>query len=309
MGIGDGHILVLKMQSANNFRSIMTTMNDIWQYRNYLLSRFFQSLSILMLLYELLILIKSFDNIISTHRICTVIIIISICLLYALYGLLRPPKSITLEINKRTQLTIKEGNLMEATGVKVIPVNEYFDTHLGDGIINKDSLHGQFLSMFQGRISELRVEIDKQLESFQPLPKNRERTKDFELPSNRYPLGTCIKIVEGDNTYLLVATTRFNEYEHVDVSAEEFPEVVRKMFNGIEQLHDGEPVFIPLVGGGISGYELTNMQIIMTIVQAAHMAKRLCITKGIYLYLYGDKQNKSINLNIIKYLFQRWKTL
>lgn len=287
----------------------MKTISIIWQYRYYVFSRFFESLAFLMLLYELLILIKPFDNIVSTHRICTVIIIILICLLYALYGLFRSPKSISLEINKRTQLTIKEGNLMEAKGVKIIPVNDYFDTHLGDGIINKGSLHGQLLSMFQGRIPELREKIDKQLESYQPLPKNRERTKEFDLPSKRYPLGTCIRIPEGDDIYLLVATTRFNKNEHVDVITEEFPEVIRRMFNGIEQLHDGEPVYIPLVGGGISGYDLTNMQIIMTIVQAAHLAKKLCITKGLYLYIYGDKKNNSINLNIIKYLYQRWKTL
>ncbi len=287
----------------------MKRIKNIWQFRYYVCSKIFESLGILMLLYELLILIKPIEDIIASNKSYAFVAIVLICLCYAIYGLIFPKKDVTLDINKRTQFYIGQGNLMEANGVKIIPVNEYFDTHLGDGIINKNSLHGQFLSLYGGHINELRKEIDNQLERIEALPTTRNRTLVPNLPNKRYPLGTCVRIVDGEQYYILVAVTRFNEYEHVDVSTEEFPEVVRKMFNGIEQLHDGKPVYLPLVGSGISGYELTNMQIINTIVQAAQMANRLCITNGLNLYIYNDEQMNSINLNVIKYLYNRWITL
>ena len=287
----------------------MKGINNIWQFRYYVCSKIFESLGVLMLLYELLLLIKPIEDIITNHKTCTFVVILLVCLCYAIYGLLYPPKKIALDINKRTRFIIKQGNLMESDGVRVIPVNEYFDTHLGDGIIQKKSLHGQFLSLYEGRISELRKEIDKQLERIEALSKNRDRTLVPNLPNKRYPLGTCIRIKDGEQLYILVAVTRFNTYEHVDVSTEEFPEVIRKMFNGIEQLHDGNSVCLPLVGSGISGYELSNMQILNTNVQAAYNANRLCLTNGLYLYIYSDEQMTSINLNIIKYLYNRWITL
>ena len=287
----------------------MKRIKNIWQFRYYVCSKIFESLGILMLLYELLILIKPIEDIIASNKSYAFVAIVLICLCYAIYGLISPSKDVTLDINKRTQFYIGQGNLMDANGVKIIPVNEYFDTHLGDGIINKNSLHGQFLSLYEGHINELRKEIDNQLEKIDALPITRNRTLVPNLPNKRYPLGTCVRIVDGEQYYILVAVTRFNEYEHVDVSTEEFPEIVRKMFNGIEQLHDGKPVYLPLVGSGISGYELTNMQILNTIVQAAQMANRLCITNGLNLYIYSDEQMNSINLNVIKYLYNRWITL
>ena len=204
---------------------------------------------------------------------------------------------------------IKNGDIFKANGMKVIPVNEYFDTHLGDGIINESSIHGQFLSKYINQISSLRKMIDEQLSKFEPLPENRTRTMVDNLPKNRYSLGTCVRIIIDKQYYLLVAIARFNSNEHVEPSTEEYPEVIRKLFNGIEQLNDGNAVYMPLVGSGNSGYELTNMQMLNTIVQAASNANKLSITNGLYLYLYNDEQIASINLNIIKYLYDRWITL
>ena len=198
---------------------------------------------------------------------------------------------------------------MAVNGVKVIPVNEYFDTHNGDGIINPSSLHGQFLSLFDGRIDELKQKVETQLAQIQPLPSNRQRTMVPGLPQVRYPLGTCIRITDNGNTYMLVAVTRFDQNEHVDVATEEYPEIIRKMYNGIEHLQDGNPVYLPLIGSGISGYQLTNMQILDTLVQMAHNADRLAVTQGIHICIYNDMQMESLNLNIIEYLYNRWKTL
>lgn len=277
-----------------------------WQYKLLIGSKFIEALGVLMLIYELLSLIFMTSKCI---KVVIFVIIVIISAIYVWCSLFRKKEALIIDINKRTQLKIEKGDIMNANGIRVIPVNEYFDTHLGDGIIKESSLHGQLLSMYTNRIPELRKLIDGQLDKLESLPSNRVRTLVPGLPQKRYPLGTCVRLFIDGNSYLLVATTRFNANEHVDVSAEEFPEVIRKMFNGIEQLHDGNAVYVPLVGSGISGYELTNMQILNTIVQAAHNANRLSLTNGLHLYIYNDEQMKSINLNIIEYLYNRWITL
>lgn len=284
--------------------------NTIIHFWKPILTEFLASIGTLFLIWEVACLILPWLYVPSTC--CKIIVGVFILLfsgLYAWYQILRKPKSLKLEINKRTSLYVKKENLMAVNGVKVIPVNEYFDTHNGDGIINPSSLHGQFLSLFDGRIEELRQKIEDQLLKMQPLPSNRQRSMVSDLPQVRYPLGTCIRITDNGNAYMLVAVTRFDQNEHVDVATEEYPEIIRKMYNGIEHLQDGNPVYLPLIGSGISGYQLTNMQILNTLVQMAHNADHLTVTKGIHICVYDDKQMDSLNLNIIEYLYNRWKTL
>lgn len=284
-------------------------IREIWHYRLYVNSRIFESLGVMMLLYELMLTITPIKDFISTHNLIVFFVIVLISVVYSIYGLLWPKRKLTLNINKRTQFVIEQGDLMKSDGIRVIPVNEYFDTHLGDGIVNRCSLHGQLLFSNSRKIHRLRQMIDDQLAYQTPLPSNRNRNMVSGLPNKRYPLGTCIRIYTNDICYILVAITHFDKYEHVDVTTEEFPDIIRKMFIGIEQLHDGKPVYMPLVGSGISGYELTNMQILYIIVQAAQMAKKLNITKGLHLYVNNEEQMKSINLNVIKYMFNRWTKL
>ncbi len=292
-------------------KKIKDTIEKAWQYKLLIGTKFIEALGVLMLIYELVSLIDSVDDFLTTKslKIWLFVAIIVISAFYSWCHLFKKRKSLTIDINKRTQMTIEKGDVFNANGMKVIPVNEYFDTHLGNGIIKESSLHGQFLSRYKERIPELRKMIDEQLSRFDPLPSNRNRNMVDGLPQKRYPLGTCIRVAVDEQYYMLVAITRFNSNEHVEPSAEEYPEVIRKLFNGVEQLNDGDAVYMPLVGSGISGYELTNMQILNTIVQAAHNANRLSLTNGLYLYLYDDKQIDSINLNVIKYLYDRWITL
>ena len=271
----------------------------------------FACIGVLMALLEIASFFEPVKSAIEGKTAKTIIgaVVIAFSFIYAYCKLFNKKKTLVLEINNRTKLYIRKENLMSVSGMKVIPVNEYFDTHNGDGIINPSSLHGQFLSQFDGRIDELKEKIDAQLEYIQPLPSNRKRTMIPDLPQERYPLGTCIRINDNDNIYMLVAVSRFDENEHVDVAKEEYPEIIRKMYNGIDKLQNGLPVYLPLVGNGISGYQLTEMQILNTIVQMAHNADRLSVTKGIHVCIYNDEQMNCLNLNIIEYLFNRWKTL
>ena len=289
----------------------MDALKKLWQYRALVCSKFMDALGVLMLLWAIIDIMVPEDDLSSGWRMGIIALIVVACFMYALWKFFNHPASLDLEINKRTKLTIEKGDMFKASenAVCIIPVNEYFDTHLGDGIIQENSVHGAFLRMYKDRIPELRLAIDKELEGQQALSKNRTRTMVAGLPQERYPLGTCVRFMDGGRIFILVAVTRFNKDEHVDVSAEEYPEVIRKMYNGIENLHNGNAVYMPLVGGGISGYQLEKMQLLMSMVQAAHNANTLAIVNGMYICIYKEEEWQSINLNVIEYLYNRWKTL
>lgn len=293
---------------------IQKIMQKICEYRLILFSEFWAALGVLMTLLKLLEmtffkLLEYFFNCDTKCEITKGTIIIIISVLYTYQHVLKKTDNITLEINKRTKIYVHQADILQAEGVRVIPVNEYFDTHLGDNIINPKSLHGQFLSLFKGRIDELKQQIASQLLQKEKLPANRTRNLVPDLPQDRYPLGTCIRIIDNEQIYILVAITRFNSNEHVEVSTEEYPEIIRKMYDGIEQLCDGNAVNIPLVGSGISGYQLTNMQILDTMVRMANNIDTLAITKGLHICIFNKEQMNTLNLKIIKYLYDRWKYL
>lgn len=285
------------------------SMKTLIQYRKLVWSTFLEVLATLLTLWTVVEL--CIDEISICCKISVAIGVVILSVIIALCKIMHHPESKELEINNRTKLIIEKGDIFDVSknSACVIPVNDYFDTHLGNGIINSSTIHGKFLKRFEGRIPQLRKDIDAQLAKIQPLPVDRTRTQVPGLPQKRYPLGTYIRIFDDEQVFILVAASRFNKDEHPEVVAEEYPEMVRKMYKGIENLHDGRTVYLPLIGSGLSGYGLTNMQMLNTLVQAAYNADKLAITEGIRIRIYTDNDWKSLNLNVIEYLFDRWKTL
>lgn len=45
----------------------------------------------------------------------------------------------------------------------------------------------------------------------------------------------------------------------------------------------------------------------MPMVQAANNANTLAITNGMHICIYKEKEWQAINLNVIEYLYERWK--
>ena len=236
--------------------------------------------------------------------------ILSLSLLWGIWFLFKTKQKVTLKINNRTKLSIFYGDLFKEQNIRVIPVNEYFDTHLGDGIIAANTVHGQFLKRFMARIPELRMKIDAQLQHLSRLPNARQRNMVEGLPQIPYPLGTTIRIEMDGQYYLLVAVTRFNQDEHVEVADSEYMGIMQRLFYRIEQLNDGKPVSLPLIGSGQAGFGYTNMQLLNLMVQAASLSDRLAVINGIHVVLFdGESIRKSINLSVIKSLFDNWKIL
>ncbi len=72
-------------------------------------------------------------------------------------------RQVSITINN-TKVIIKEGDLFHEKGNKVIPANEYFDTIVGDGIVDPNSLHAKYIQSFaQVTPDELNIKIHEAL--------------------------------------------------------------------------------------------------------------------------------------------------
>ena len=276
----------------------------LWNCKRLIAERFLAAIGILLGALEL---IELFVDVLCEYIWGIATLVISI-----IWGLriLRKTESTTLKLNKATDIHIKYDDLFNTDGIKVIPVNEYFDTHVGDGIISPNSLHGQFIRRyFNGREDELSDKIKEQLKRHNPYDRKRGRNVKLQLPENKYELGTSIRISDGTNCFILVALTRFNEYEHVDVKEEEYIPIVQKMFYYIEQLNDNRSVCVPLVGSGQSGFNRSHMQLLNSMLLAAHNSSRLALNKGLHIILHRATQWENINLNVIRHIYKTWSTI
>ena len=288
---------------------IFMLVKNLWTYKTIVFARFLKSLGVLFSIEKLLELLDT-DEYLKTHTFVLGVVLLIASAFWGICFLLFKKKKIRLSINKRTKLSIHYGDLFNENGIRVIPVNEYFDTHLGDGIIAPNTIHGKFLARLKPHIAELKNMIDSQLALKETLPPNRKRTLVEGLPQKRYPLGTTIRITINNQTYLLVAVTRFNANEHVEVDDSEYMGIMQKMFSSVEQLNDTQIVNIPLIGGGQAGFNYSNMQLLNMMAQAACLTDRLAVVNGINIILYNSQSIKdSINLNVIKTLFENWKIL
>ena len=284
-------------------------MRNICLYWRLLLTRLWTALGILLALKNFLILIPSVKEYIEAYGLLGFWIVLFVSFVYSFWILRGSSNKLTLNLNATTKLTVSYGDLFAQEGMNVIPVNEYFDTHLGNGIVAPNTIHGMFLKKYQGQLARVDTMIRKELESRTPLP-TPYRTRDMVdgVPQTPYPLGTCIRLTIDNKKYLLVAITRFNENEHVDIALPEYSIVIQQLFYWMELLCDANPVYLPLLGGGQAGVKLTKMQLLNTIIRAGQNSE-VSIRNGVHVILYGDELKKEINLNIIKHLFECWKGL
>lgn len=153
-------------------------------------------------------------------------------------------KGFTIKIRGIT-VSIKQGDIFEANGWRVIPFNEYFDTTVDDVIISKKTLHGTFINDYVDNIEKLQEAITTADES-------RTTFKKYEKGNrSAYPLG---RIIIYEN-YMLLAFSNFNEQNVAHISKPEYEHCLLNMWKEIRRTYANKPVFLPLIGSGITSFD------------------------------------------------------
>ncbi len=228
------------------------------------------------------------------------VLVVGGSLLYA-WWLTRSKKKIELSLSSELKLSIKEGDLFKQKGIICIPVNEYFDTHVGDGVVGKDTLHGKFISTYYGdRIQELVDKINDQLANKPYIVHNRRIPT---CPNRQYQLGTCIDIRDGENLYVLFALTHFDDNDIANMSRVEYAEVVRKLMDHMILIAEGKSVYMPLFGTGLARLKRTPERILYHLVDTLDFDDTSSIPGGLNIIIKSlDKLN--VNLTVFEHILK-----
>ena len=178
----------------------------------------------------------------------------------------------------------------------MIPVNEFFDSKLGEPV-SRQSIHGLFISRcFGGHGASLDTLVDESLKNtpFDDVQRPEGRQK-------RYPIGTTAVVPVNEDRYFLVALSK-TDLNTLKASAD-IPELWMALVGLWKQVRisaGGHPVATPLLGGGLSGVGLPGTQLLqLMLLSIVNETKKRKITNDIRITLADDSFDE-IDLEVIK---------
>lgn len=200
----------------------------------------------------------------------------------------------------KVDLNIKIGNIFEEKGMKVIPVNEYFDTQVDDIIISQNTLHGMYIKEYlkYNDLDSLNSKIEESLSNY----KYEENTQRVNGKKKRYSIGTTINI----NDYILTALTKFDNDNKAYLSMQEYLKFLNDFWNEINRIHNGRIVNVPIIGTGISRINpvLSEQEFLEQIIWSLKTSALITSKSKINIIIYtGDKEN--ISFSEIKNRFKK----
>ena len=206
---------------------------------------------------------------------------------------------IELKIGK-VSLDIKIGDIFKEEGVKVIPVNEYFDTQVDDVIISQTSLHGIYVKEYlkYNDLKSLNSKIEECLKNYQ----YEENSSRLNGKKKRYAIGTTINI----NDYILTALTKFDEKNEAYLSMQEYLKFLNDFWNEINCIHNGRTINVPIIGTGISRINpaLSEQEFLEQIIWSLKTSSLITSKSKINIIIYTDDKEK-ISFSEIKNRFKK----
>jgi hypothetical protein len=213
----------------------------------------------------------------------------------------RKVNNISLSLKDNLNVKVFYGDLFKMNGIKIIPVNEYFDTLVDNKVISDETLHGIFINkFFKGKENNLKEQIDKGLKEVKPLGIRESRESGNKA---YYPLGTVVPVKSNDEIFFLVALTEFNKNHRANVKKSQYQRVLSDLFDYIEQFSQGKQVSFPLIGSGQSGVDLNYQKLLEFLIFSMNLSDKLTLINGANIVLHSSVE-KSIDLNLIKYYYK-----
>lgn len=258
------------------------------------LKRYIEIISFIFAAFSVVISFIPWEDYVIWQRITALgsMIAILIIVFFLLYFWVKKLSHITLRI-KNTKLIVEVGDLLsyEHRALKIIPVNEYFDTKVDDVIIARNTLHGQFIEKYYTKqIETLDEKISEKLFNKQGVT-NPSRQNGKKV---KYPLGT---LVELDNNYVLLAFSKFDDDNRAYLSMEEFFVCLLSMWDNLNISYANRNIVVPMMGTGILrlGYGSLSKQEILEIMIYSLKLSSCCFNGEIRILLTEDLI-KEINL-------------
>lgn len=153
-------------------------------------------------------------------------------------------KGISLKV-RGIKVNISQGDIFKANGWKIIAFNEFYDTTVDDKIIAHNTLNGIFIDNYVENLDDLQKAIENE-------PDNPQLKRYIRNGRVAYPLGRIIPY----NDYMLLAFTHF-ENNQARLTQKDYEDCLRVMWTEICRTYANRPIFIPLLGSGITRFDGT----------------------------------------------------
>lgn len=237
--------------------------------------------------------------------IITLLVIGLITLGYAEYQN-RKIKTITIPINNNTELTVEEADLFSGSDIILIPVNEYFDVHVGDGVVDPNSIHGRFINeIWRGDAEDLYQTYIRT--SLARVPNMFIETVDrgrWYCHGDKYKLGSCVDVQCNGKTYVLFALTHFDNQNHAYLTRTEYHDVLISLMRHVSGICESKTVCMPLFGTGLSRLQSKTIQILHYMIDCLRFeCYRMNLLGGLRIRI-RSLDDAGIDLNSIKEIFK-----
>jgi hypothetical protein len=144
-----------------------------------------------------------------------------------------------------TEIRIVEGDLFEQSSSVVIGMCTTFDTAVPH-VISERSVQAQFLtSVYHGDVSALDDDLRAALAGQTPIGRIEKEGK-----TERYPLGTVASIRHQRRYFFCLAYTEMDERNEARGTVDGIWRSFDNLWREVRALSNGDPVAIPVVGGG-----------------------------------------------------------
>lgn len=207
-----------------------------------------------------------------------------------------PKSSIEIKVpNSDSSVIIEFGDILKKEGCVAIAVNDCFDSGLGEHI-SPNSLHGKFIAEILGSTDLFDSLVEKPLSRI-----DFEEVQRASGKRRRYAVGTAVPVDFKHTKYFLFVLTKTNiQTLKVSASLHEYWDSLAGLWSSIRNYSNGYPIFIPLIGSGLSGIGLPPNHLIKVImISFFYFTKESKITDKLTLVLHPSFKDK-INLEAIE---------
>lgn len=223
-----------------------------------------------------------------------------ISVIYAI-GSLWSQLSIKLSIPQTNKIIcVKFGNIFKCNGVRVVGVNNFFDTNVDGYIVSPNSLHGQLLTSLNDNVKLFDAAV-KRINDVTPQKVERKKGKQY-----MYPIGTStwFKMNDGIKYVITALSDTNNDKYEAHASINDINQATQKALIEAESIAEAGDIYFPLWGTKLARSGLNHQEALCLMLQSVKRILESKTTEGkISVVVYWGDFGK-VNLNAIKSLWE-----
>lgn len=177
----------------------------------------------------------------------------------------RPTMAVTKKLNGRdVTVEIAIGDVFSFDGALVVGSNTTFDTKISATLIAENSVQGTFTRRYFSEEAKLDIEIAAGLGG----TKAQQLSGRRQGKSDRYPIGTVVRLTPKGRTAYFVAIADINEHGVAEGSFERLQVSLAELWVYVGSRGLKEPLVMPVLGTGFSRLPQPREQVVREIVKS-----------------------------------------